>query len=115
MIDGSTRNHYARLKPMTNGFPSRQSYELDLAFEAGEGANGPVHGFSTTPDGITYVFGAYTAIQGSPRPGVARLLSPLGLSLPAAPTNFSATALSEKDAYLEWVPPPSHVMAVHQI
>ncbi|MGV3533749.1 MAG: fibronectin type III domain-containing protein [Chthoniobacteraceae bacterium] len=108
VIDGSTRNHYARLKPMTNGFPSRQSYELDLAFEAGEGANGSVHGFSTTPDGITYVFGAYTAIQGSPRPGVARLLSPLGLSLPAAPTKFSATALSEKDAYLEWVPPPSH-------
>lgn len=65
-IDGAPRQRVARLNP---------DGSVDDGFDPGPGPNGAVFAVAPQPDGRVLIGGAFTAISGSPRSRLARLLS----------------------------------------
>lgn len=63
-INGVARTRLARLN--SDG-------SLDSTFDPGRGANGPVYALAVLPDGSVIIGGDFTAVNGYPRRGVARL------------------------------------------
>lgn len=63
-LQGLSRNRIARLN--ANG-------SLDLTFDPGSGANGPVYSIVRQPDGAAFIGGQFDRVDGRLRPGIARL------------------------------------------
>jgi uncharacterized delta-60 repeat protein len=73
-----------------------QPGDVDLSFDVGTGANGPVQSIVVQPDGKILLTGGFSMFGGSPRNGIARLNPDGGLDYsfdPPVPGQVSAIAL----------------------
>lgn len=72
-VDGTPRNHIARLNP--DGRP-------DNSFDPKSGADGVIYSVALQPDGMVLIGGGFASFDDTPRGGIARLQNVISLPAP---------------------------------
>ncbi|MFC6998422.1 T9SS type A sorting domain-containing protein [Rufibacter roseus] len=66
LFNGNARNHITRLNP---------DGSIDMGFDPGDGANGPVYGLALQPDDKVLIAGYFTSFDGVERNRIARVFA----------------------------------------